>query len=333
MAGGKGLIIDPKGERGNWGNDLQDLGGEVNIITLSSDEEDRGKLDPYSILSDKKDAKTLALDILTFLTGVQINDSERFPKLSRAVNEVTNSENPCMNAIVEHLLSQEDKVAHSLGEHIQSFQELSFAQLLFGNGQVKNPISLETAMNVLQIQNLQLPSADKKTNEYNLSEMLSVAMMLPISSFALEFIHMDRGLFKVVLLDEAWAILNTMQGKHLASKLVREGRSMQAAIYLVTQNADDLLDEKMKNNIGMKFAFRSTDPNELKNILEFFNLKDTEYNRSTLQELQPGQCLFQDIHGRCGVVSINVLFQDIHDAFDTRPPEQKEKKEKKEVLV
>lgn len=333
LAGGKALVIDPKGERGNWAEDLQDLGGQVNIITLSTDEEDRGKLDPYSILSNRKDAKTLALDILTFLTGVQMNDSERFPKLSRAVNEVTNSENPCMNRIVENLLSQEDQVARSLGEHIQSFQELSFAQLLFGSGQVENPINLETAMNVLQIQNLQLPSIDKKTSEYNLSEMLSVAMMLPISSFALEFIHMDRGLFKVVLLDEAWAVLNTMQGKHLASKLIREGRSMQSAIYLVTQNADDLLDEKMKNNIGMKYAFRSTDPNEIKNILEFFNLKDTEYNRSTLRELQPGQCLFQDIHGRCGVVSINALFQDLFDAFDTRPPEQQAEENEREKEV
>lgn len=333
LAGGKALVIDPKGERGNWTKDLQELVGQVNVINLSTDESDRGKLDPYSILRDRKDAKTLALDILTFLTGIQMNDSQRFPKLSRAVNEVTHGDNPCMNAIVENLLVQEDNIARSLGEHLQSFQELSFAQLLFGNGQVENPITLETAMNVLQIQNLQLPSADKKANEYNLSEMLSVAMMLPISSFALEFIHMDRGLFKVVLLDEAWAILNTMQGKHLASKLIREGRSMQAAIYLVTQNADDLLDEKMKNNIGMKFAFRSTDPNEIRNILEFFNLKDTEYNRSTLRELQPGQCLFQDIHGRCGVVSINALFQDLFDAFDTRPPEKQVEDREKEVSM
>ena len=47
-------------------------------------------------------------------------------------------------------------------------------------------------------------------------------------------------------------------------KLVREGRAMNAGVYFVTQNANDLLDEKMKNNIGMKFAFRSTDINEIK---------------------------------------------------------------------
>lgn len=99
---------------------------------------------------------------------------------------------------------------------------------------------------------------------------------------------------------------------------------MNAGIYFVTQNANDLLDEKMKNNIGMKFAFRSTDPKEIENVLSLLNLKNTEYNASTLRELQNGQCLFQDISGRVGVVSINALFKDLFDAFDTRPPAKEE---------
>ena len=225
---------------------------------------------------------------------------------------------------MNELLKSEDEDSRHLGEHIRSFSELSFAQLLFGDGENEAAISLETALNVLQIQNLELPAPDTPQEKYNLSEMLSVAMMLPISSFALKFIHSDRRIFKVVLLDEAWAVLNTSQGSHLATRLVRAGRSMNAGIYFVTQNANDLLDEKMKNNIGMKFAFRSTDPNEIINVLSLLNLKHTDYNASTLRELQNGQCLFQDISGRVGVVSINALFKDLFDAFDTRPPAEQE---------
>lgn len=55
----------------------------------------------------------------------------------------------------------------------------------------------------------------------------------------------------------------------LSMRLVRAGRAMNAGVYFVTQNADDLLDEKMKNNIGLKFAFRSTDLVEIKKTLEF----------------------------------------------------------------
>lgn len=320
LSGGKALVIDPKGERGKWDEDLFELQDQVNIISLSAKPEDRGRLDPFSIHDDRKEAETLALDILTFLTGVRLDDSKRFPKLTQAVRIVAEGENPCLMKVMETLLESEDEVASQLGEHIRSFSELSFAQLLFGDGENHAAISLETALNVLQIQNLELPAPDTPHEKYNLSEMLSVAMMLPISSFALKFIHTNRSIFKVVLLDEAWAVLNTSQGRHLATRLVRAGRSMNAAIYFVTQNADDLLDEKMKNNIGMKFAFRSTDPQEIQNVLSLLNLKNTEYNASTMRELQNGQCLFQDISGRVGVVSINALFQDLFDAFDTRPP-------------
>ena len=44
---------------------------------------------------------------------------------------------------------------------------------------------------------------------------------------------------------------------------------MNAGVYFVTQNTDDLLDEKLKNNLGLKFAFRSTDINEIKKTSPF----------------------------------------------------------------
>ncbi|MFJ7747517.1 ATP-binding protein [Peribacillus sp. NPDC097295] len=320
LSGGKALVIDPKGERGNWKTDLYELGDQVNIISLSTKPEDKGRLDPFSIHADVKEAETLALDILTFLTGVRLDDSRRFPKLTQAVRAVAEGEKPCLSKVVQTLLTSKDEDARQLGEHIRSFSGLSFAPLLFGEGGDDSAINLKTALNVLQIQNLELPAPDTPQEKYNLSEMLSIAMMLPISSFALKFIHNDRRIFKTVLLDEAWAVLNTSQGSHLATRLVRAGRSMNAGIYFVTQNANDLLDEKMKNNIGMKFAFRSTDPKEIEHVLSLLNLKNTEYNASTLRELQNGQCLFQDITGRVGVVSINALFKDLFDAFDTRPP-------------
>ncbi|MEK4202037.1 ATP-binding protein [Cytobacillus sp. FSL K6-0265] len=334
LSGGKALVVDPKGDRDEWGDKLYDLRDHVNIISLSTKAEDAGRLDPFSIHDNIKEAETLALDILTFLTGVRLDDSKRFPKLTHAVRVVAEGEKPCLKKVMQTLLNDDDEVARELGGHIQSFSELSFAQLLFGDGEGQSSISLETALNVLQIQNLELPSPNTPPEKYNLSEMLSIAMMLPISSFALKFIHSDRSIFKVVLLDEAWAILNTSQGSHLATRLVRAGRSMNAGIYFVTQNADDLLDEKMKNNIGMKFAFRSTDSKEIENVLSLLNLKNTEYNASILSELQNGQCLFQDISGRVGVVSINALFHDLFDAFDTRPPAERvsEEIEENEVI-
>ena len=111
------------------------------------------------------------------------------------------------------------------------------------------------------------------------------------------------------------------QGKTLANKLVRAGRSMNAAVYLVTQNAGDVADENIKNNIGMKFAFRSTDMNEIKKTLAFFGLdSEDENNQKRLRNLENGQCLFQDLYGRIGVIKFHVMFDYLFHAFDTRPP-------------
>mgnify|MGYP002239365905 CR=1 FL=1 len=156
-------------------------------------------------------------------------------------------------------------------------------------------------------------------------ELLSVAMLIVISTFALDFIHSDRSIFKMVDLDEAWTFLQVAQGKALSNKLIRAGRSMNAAVYFVTQNSGDVDDEKMKNNIGLKFAFRSTDIKKSK-YLEFLAwIRRTRETRNDLGIWKSGQCLFARFHiGRVGVIQIHPVFSDLFHAFDTRPPVQTE---------
>ena len=51
--------------------------------------------------------------------------------------------------------------------------------------------------------------------------VLIILRLILISTFALDFIHSDRSIFKIVDLDEAWAFLNVAQGETLSNKLVR----------------------------------------------------------------------------------------------------------------
>ena len=198
-------------------------------------------------------------------------------------------------------------------------------QLLFSDGSVSNAISLDNQLNIIQVADLVLPDKDTTFEEYTTIELLSVAMLLVISTFALDFIHSDRSIFKIVDLDEAWAFLNVAQGETLSNKLVRAGRAMQAGVYFVTQSSGDVSKESLKNNIGLKFAFRSTDINEIKQTLEFFGIdKDDENNQKRLRDLENGQCLLQDLYGRVGVVQIHPVFEELLHAFDTRPPVKSE---------
>lgn len=325
LFGGQAVIVDPKAERGNWKDTLPEIAHEINIVNLTSEEKNKGLLDPYVILKRKKDAESLVIDILTFLTGISSRDSEKFPVLRKAIRAVTQSKQRGLLLVIDKLREENTPISQNIADHIESFVDYDFAQLLFSDGTVKQSISLEKQLNIIQVADLVLPDSDTGFEEYTTMELLSVAMLIVISTFALDFIHSDRSIFKIVDLDEAWSFLQVAQGKTLSMKLVRAGRAMNAGVYFVTQNAGDLLDEKMKNNIGLKFAFRSTDLVEIKKTLEFFGVdSEDETNQKRLRDLENGQCLMSDIYGRVGVIQFHPIFEELLQAFDTRPPIRKE---------
>ena len=324
LFGGQAVILDPKAERGNWKETLPEIANEINIVNLTSDKDNAGLLDPFVIMKNVKDAESLAIDILTFLTGISSRDGEKFPVLRKAVRSVTQSETRGLLHVIEELRKEDTAISRNIADHIDSFTDYDFAHLLFSDGTVENAISLDNQLNIIQVADLVLPDKDTTFEEYTTIELLSVSMLIVISTFALDFIHSDRSIFKIVDLDEAWAFLNVAQGETLSNKLVRAGRAMQAGVYFVTQSAYDVSKESLKNNIGLKFAFRSTDINEIKQTLEFFGIdKDDENNQKRLRDLENGQCLLQDLYGRVGVVQIHPVFEELLHAFDTRPPVQR----------
>ncbi|HDF2667936.1 ATP/GTP-binding protein [Clostridioides difficile] len=324
LFGGQAVILDPKSERGNWKETLPEIAHEINIVNLTSDKDNAGLLDPFVIMKNVKDAESLAIDILTFLTGISSRDGEKFPVLRKAVRSVTQSETRGLLHVIDELRREDTAISRNIADHIDSFTDYDFAHLLFSDGTVENAISLDNQLNIIQVADLVLPDKDTTFEEYTTIELLSVSMLIVISTFALDFIHSDRSIFKIVDLDEAWAFLNVAQGETLSNKLVRAGRAMQAGVYFVTQSSGDVSKESLKNNIGLKFAFRSTDINEIKQTLEFFGIdKDDENNQKRLRDLENGQCLLQDLYGRVGVVQIHPVFEELLHAFDTRPPVQR----------
>ena len=324
LFGGQAILLDPKSERGNWKETLPEIAHEINIVNLTSDKDNAGLLDPFVIMKNIKDAESLAIDILTFLTGISSRDGEKFSVLRKAVRSVTQSDSRGLLHVIDELRREDTPISRNIADHIDSFTDYDFAHLLFSDGTVENAISLDNQLNIIQVADLVLPDKDTTFEEYTTIELLSVSMLIVISTFALDFIHSDRSIFKIVDLDEAWAFLNVAQGETLSNKLVRAGRAMQAGVYFVTQSSGDVSKESLKNNIGLKFAFRSTDINEIKQTLEFFGIdKDDENNQKRLRDLENGQCLLQDLYGRVGVVQIHPVFEELLHAFDTRPPVQR----------
>ena len=120
---------------------------------------------------------------------------EKFPVLRKAIRAVTNSEERGLFKVIEELRAEGTTISTSIADHIESFTDYDFAHLLFSDGTVKNAISLDNQLNIIQVADLVLPDKDTTFEEYTTIELLSVAMLIVISTFALDFIHSDRSSF------------------------------------------------------------------------------------------------------------------------------------------
>ena len=131
-------------------------------------------VDPYVIMKDVKDAESLAIDILTFLTGISSRDGEKFPVLRKAVRTVSQNQNHGLLQVIEELRKEDNAVSRNIADHIESFTDYDFAQLLFSDGSVENAISLDNQLNIIQVADLVLPDKDTTFEEYTTIELLSV---------------------------------------------------------------------------------------------------------------------------------------------------------------
>lgn len=329
MYGGRGLVFDPKGERSNWINDLPELKDSISITTLSADEEDRGKLDPFLIYADDMNkAGYLALSILAEVFELSSKDEE-YIAILETVEWVKNQESPCMIKLAEKLLKfpEEDelsKPARMVGRKIKLLRNMAMAGLLFGTGKEKG-LSFNNRLNILQIQNLDMPDPETKKDDYTMEERLSTVLMLPMASFARSFMHSDRSVPKVVLFDEAWALSSNKPGIKMMNSLIREGRALYAGCFFIGHSVKDMKIEGIKNNISYKFCFKATDNDEIIRILDFLDLEATEENINEIKNLGNGQCLFQDLDKRVGKLKFDAVFGHLKKAFDTTPNKKKKK--------
>ncbi len=329
LYGAKGLVIDPKGERGNWIDDLVEFKGQISITTLSTDPKDRGKLDPWNIYKDDKEqASYLTITILSELFNISPKDDE-YIAILEAIEYVKGLDNRSMTAVREKLLNMSDydlgEVAVKMGKRMKLLSNMALAALLFGNGNEEG-LDFDKKINILQIQNLTMPSPQKTREEYTQEEVLSTVLMIPIASFARQFIHQDRRFYKQVLFDEAWALNATTAGKQMMNSLMREGRALNAGCLFISQSTKDANDEGIKTNMSYKFCFLATETKEVESVLEFLDLDVTDENIETVKNLKNGECLFQDLDGRVGLLKFDAVYEHlITRAFNTNPEKLKEK--------
>lgn len=338
LYGGYGLIFDPKGERSHWEKEFSMLQGLISTVTLSADTENTGMLDPYNIYRDNPDeANELALNVLTEMFGCSSNSME-YTALLEATRKMTEEDGervPSMMRLAEILeeFPEEDELftaARMMARQIRARRSSGMTRLLIGRGGEKT-VTLDNRLNILQIQNLKLPSPETPKVNYTTEENISTVIMMVLSHFAKKFALIKRNVFSQILFDESWALGKTAEGIKMYDFLTRMGRSLYTGCIFNGHSVLDLPTEGIKNTISYKFCFCTTNESEAVRMCEYLGLEVNEQNKATLMNLGNGECMFQDLEKHVGILRFDAVFQDIIDVFSTTPKTKAEEGQQEEA--
>lgn len=339
LYGSNVLVIDPKGDRKGWANGLPYIDKKyIEVWTLGSDPRDAGSLDPFRTSTGMQEAKDITMDILSYLADIDISD-DAYSLLSDAVEKASRTKDPCIQEVINYLdylhknrpEDMSDSRYDTLDKLLSTLETLkrdSLSMLLFGEPNQNYRVLEHTKpIQVLMIQNLNLPSQEVK--KLRISHKISEAIMISITAWTKQYmLKGDRQIHKIILQDEASAIERNPMGAELFDFIVRQGRYYNTTLLKGSQNATD--HGSNVANIGMKFSFGLREAEEAKQMLRYLNLPITRNNITTLQHLDRGEALFQDIYGRSAVVKINPIFAELFDAFDSSTATEEERQRERE---
>jgi hypothetical protein len=340
LSGSKVLIFDPKDERGHWPEYLPELKSITRIVTLRASIEDRGKLDPLIGIktpSEKAASAETAKRILQFLARASDGTYEAIV-IGKAVDYTLETASPSMMQVLQVLRdglgTVPDKKQERIEEMIDVLSYLAHSgqgQLLFGDG-TQEAIDLSQPLTILQIEDLQLP--EESQTDFG---RMGIALLMAISDFSRRFSNQSSDHFKMVVFDESWRLAKVREGRAILEELVRTGRSKNAAIYLISQNAKDLLGEEIRSNLGCRFVFRCRDQQEAEAACRILGIDENEENIDKIRNLSTGTCLMSDLEKRVNEVEIRIFDERLFHAFDTRPGakriEKRESKEEQGIVI
>jgi hypothetical protein len=340
LMGSISLIIDPKGDRKKWAQGLPYIPKEyINVWTLGAVEEDTGCLDPFRICETIGEARDLAMEIISHCQNIEPGSFD-YVVLGEILGEAIEKYEPCLGAVKKHADEKVKQTSIDNPYHknyfrvagaLREIKQNNLGKLLFSDiGQQTKVLSIDTPLQVLMIEKLQLPENGKPatTPQGKFSEVI----MIGLTAFAKRFmLNSERSVHKIILQDEASSVERSETGAQLLDFVVRKGRYYNTTLLKGSQNSTDFSADT--NNIGMKFSFALNNEKEAVEMLKYFNLPVTNENVEQLRSMRKGECFFQDIYGRTAKIYINPLFKQVLDAFDSSTSTKEERAHEEERIL
>lgn len=304
--------FDPKPDHG-WTR-VPQLEGRVDVLELSGDPEHRGKLDPLAVgLEDLREelASSYFLELLREPPPSWEN------AIQRAVREVVRQRGRSSLQVIDELRKLGSDPAREAADALEVVADFGLARLGFGTGE-QAAGQAAAPVTTIRTPGLTLPDPRAGRETYTRSERISVATLALVAAYALRLVATDRSRHKVVLLDEAWFLLASPQGRTVINRLVRLGRAFNATVLLATQRLEDLGD--LSDLVGTYFVFGQESDAEARRALELLGLDPGDAALvARLRDFRRGRCLMRDLDRQVGELQFDLVFPDLLQAFDTTP--------------
>ncbi len=305
--------FDPKPDHGF--TNLPALDGQVELIELTGAEEQQGAFDPLRI-GLRELREELAVSYLLELVRDPPASWEH--AIAKAVRDVVRGGGRGCEAVITALRALDAPAGAEVADALEVVSDLGLARLGFSDGTTETDLGASAGVvTTVRAPGLTLPEPGVAREAYTRAERVSVATLSLVAALALRLVSRDRGRHKVVLLDEAWFLLASAQGRALVNRLVRLGRAYNATVLLVTQRLDDV--DAISDLVGTWFMFGQDSDAEATRALELIGVEPTPARVSRLREARAGRCLMRDLHGRVAEIQIDPADRELLRAFDTTP--------------
>ncbi|MEX1142879.1 MAG: ATP-binding protein [Thermoleophilaceae bacterium] len=307
--------FDPRPDHGF--DRVGELAGRVEVVELTGSVEHRGKLDPLAIgLPDLREelAASYYLDLLRDPPASWEN------QIQRAVRDLVRRGERGSVAVIDRLRGFDNEPGRDAADALEVVADFGFARLGFGDGSQVDDGKAVAPVTTIRTPGLTLPDPDASRETYTRGERISVATLSLVAANALRLVSGDRSRHKLVVLDEAWFLLASTQGRSLVNRFVRLGRALNVTVLLLTQKLADLGD--LSDLVGVCLIFGQDSDAEAARALDLIGLDpDDQGLIALLRGLRQGWCLMRDLDGRVGLMRVDPASDDLLQAFDTTPAE------------
>lgn len=324
---GKILYIDPKAEmrkqfmkvlekhrQAGTNKSLQRYIESIDFVTLDSrKEENAGVLDPIVFLP-RKEAVDLLSSMIDTLLGEDNNSTIKVGYL-KAINTILDRKEAgeqvgSLHVFKEMQLADKEKEVQSAGELLEFVVKDSLLSLCFSDGSHAS-ISLDNKITILEVTGLDLPKASSNVE----IQKKSLVVMYALGYFCKRFRERDKSEETILFFDEAWFFNSTSIGRSIMMELKRIGRSFNNFMVYITQSVHDLVTTDDSTGFGTVFAF--LEPSEIDDVLDYLGVPKTEETRLWLSEMTMGQCIYYDTFGRRERITVDGLFEELMELFET----------------